>query len=74
MIFIIVGSVAAVALMFGVFYLRPKRASPLELLTPREPPPPMDRTGAYPYDRSLESEPAGPYDAASTPRAMTGSI
>ncbi|KAG6595805.1 uncharacterized protein IUM83_18247 [Phytophthora cinnamomi] len=74
MIFIIVGSVAAVALMFGVFYLRPARANPLELLTPREPPPPMDRTGAYPYDNSLESDPSGPYDASSTPRAMMGSI
>ncbi|EGZ25074.1 hypothetical protein PHYSODRAFT_285036 [Phytophthora sojae] len=74
MIFIIVGSVAVVALMFGVFYLRPARGNRLELLTPREPPPPMDRTGAYPYDNSLDSDPSAPYDASSTPRAMMGSI
>ncbi|CAH0485048.1 unnamed protein product [Peronospora farinosa] len=66
-LFITVGSVVAVALIFGVFYLRPKRAITHELLTP-EPPRPMDRTGAYPYDHSLELESTGPYDASNTPR------
>ncbi|KAF1781726.1 hypothetical protein GQ600_11848 [Phytophthora cactorum] len=33
----------------------------------------MDRTGAYRYDRSLESEPAGPYDASSRTRLTLGS-
>ncbi|CAH0522015.1 unnamed protein product [Peronospora belbahrii] len=68
MTFITVGTAAMVALMFGIFYLCPKRTNPHELLTPCEPPQPSNHTGAYPYNHSLELEAAGPYDAASTPR------
>ncbi|CEG49886.1 uncharacterized protein PHALS_07623 [Plasmopara halstedii] len=74
--FIIVGCAATIAILFGIFYLRPKRVDTLQLLTPVEAPPLIDRSGygEYWFNRSVESEPVGPYDASSTPREIGASV
>uniref|UniRef100_A0AAV1TDK4 Uncharacterized protein n=1 Tax=Peronospora matthiolae TaxID=2874970 RepID=A0AAV1TDK4_9STRA len=65
--FIIIGCIVAAALVFGAVWLRPKRASSVDISNLREPPEPMDTSYLY-----VESEPAGPYDASSTPRVING--
>lgn len=72
--FIIVGSLAAVAIFFGALYLRPKRVNPLQQLTHLEYSHPMLHSSDYWHDQSIESEPSESYNVSRTPRAIPPSF